>query len=181
MITWINRFQTDWLRTYLAGKARGTGYQAILRLLQRFCHRHGFSRRKDGCGQQSQAALIEVRDEFAEAFHRSSGAYVVVARRFHGTKLPMLFVIYGASGGRIEKNEFPTFPAGHVYAMQNKTWMDDDVWKTYLRSLLLPMFVEPSVLLLNNLFSDESYWIVNEELSTHLIALPANATSVGQP
>ncbi|KAF0702183.1 hypothetical protein AaE_016078 [Aphanomyces astaci] len=101
--------------------------------------------------------------------------------RGDGTKLPMLFVIRGASGGRIEKNEFPTFPAGHVHAMQNKTWMDDDVWKTYLRSLLLPMFVEPSVLLLNNLFSDESYWIVNEELSTHLIALPANATSVGQP
>ncbi|KAF0710797.1 hypothetical protein AaE_012377 [Aphanomyces astaci] len=109
---------------------------------------------------------------------------VVLTARADGTKLPMLFVIRGASGGRIETNEFPTFPAGHVYAMQNKAWMDDDVWKTYLRSLLLPMLVEPSVLLLDNFVShvsDESYKIVNEELSTHLVALPANATSVCQP
>ncbi|RHY95819.1 hypothetical protein DYB35_002836 [Aphanomyces astaci] len=223
----VRRFQTDWLRTYLAGKALGTGYQGILRLLQRFCHRHGFSRRKAGCGKQSQAALIEVRDEFAEEFHRSYRQYghdtvynvdetgfyydmppryiwdvrdggakissgekhsmrmtVVLTARADGTKLPMLFVIRGASGGRIETNEFPTFPAGLVYAMQNKAWMDDDVWKTYLRSLLLPMLVEPSVLLLDNFVShvsDESYKIVNEELSTHLVALLANATSVCQP
>ncbi|RLO03737.1 hypothetical protein DYB28_007750 [Aphanomyces astaci] len=99
---------------------------------------------------------------------------VVLTARSNGTKLPMLLVIRGASGGRIETNEFPTFPAGHVYAMQNKAWMDDDVWKTYLRSLLLPMLVEPSVLLLDNFVShvsDESYKIVNEELSTHLVAL----------
>ncbi|KAF0709046.1 hypothetical protein AaE_012998 [Aphanomyces astaci] len=219
------RFQTDWLRTYLARKSLGTGYQSILRLLQRFCHRHGFSRRKAGCGTQSQVALIEVLDEFAEEFHRSYRQYgqdtvynetgfyydmqpryiwdvrrgaanissgekhsmrmtVVLTARSNGTKLPMLLVIRGASGGRIETNEFPTFPAGHVYAMQNKVWMDDDVWKTYLRSLLLPMLVEPSVLLLDNFVShvsDKSYKIVNEELSTHLVALPANSTSVCQP
>ncbi|RHY40403.1 hypothetical protein DYB38_008463, partial [Aphanomyces astaci] len=223
MITWTKRFQSDWLRTYIAGKALGTSYQGILRLLQRFCHRHGFSRRKAGCGKQSQAALIEVRDEFAKEFHRSYRQYgydtvynvdetgfyydmppqyiwdvrgggakilsgekhsmrmtVVLTAPADGTNLPMLFVIRGASGGRIETNEFPTFPAGHVYAMQNKAWMDDDVWKTYLRSLLLPMLVEPSVLLLDNFVShvsDKSYKIVNEELSTHLVALPANATS----
>ncbi|RHY36934.1 hypothetical protein DYB25_009926 [Aphanomyces astaci] len=164
---------------------------------------------------QSQAALIEVRDEFAEEFHRSYRQYghdtvynetgfyydmppryiwdvrgggatissgemhsmrmtVVLTARADGTKLPMLFVIRGASGGRIETNEFPTFPAGHVYAMQNKVWMDDDVWKTYLRSLLLPMLVEPSVLLLDNFVShvsDKSYKVVNVEIAMTIISI----------
>ncbi|RHZ28073.1 hypothetical protein DYB37_002645 [Aphanomyces astaci] len=96
-------------------------------------------------------ALIEVLDEFAEEFHRSYRQY----------------------GQDTVYNE-----TGFYYDMQPRyiwdVWMDDDVWKTYLRSLLLPMLVEPSVLLLDNFVShvsDESYKIVNEELSTHLVAL----------
>ncbi|RHY24657.1 hypothetical protein DYB32_008746 [Aphanomyces invadans] len=222
MINWIKRHQSDWLRSYLYGKAPGTGYQGILHLLQRFCHRHCFSRRKAGQGKQTQAALIEVRHEFHRSYQQytndavynvdETGFYydkppryiwgvrggsakiasgekhsmrmtVVLTVRADSTKLPLLFAIRGASGGRIETNEFPTFPSGHFYAMQNKAWMDDDVWKTYLRTLLLPMLVEPSVFLLDTFVrhvSEESYRIVNEELSSHLVALPANATSVCQ-
>ncbi|RHY80958.1 hypothetical protein DYB35_008989 [Aphanomyces astaci] len=71
----INTHQLEWLRLYLAGKEDGKGFQWLHRLLQRFCHQHGFSRQKFGHSNQSKAALITVRDEFAEDFHHSYRAF----------------------------------------------------------------------------------------------------------
>ncbi|RQM29312.1 hypothetical protein B5M09_013771 [Aphanomyces astaci] len=70
IVNWIKQHQADWLRSYVARKKPGAGYQSLLRLLQRFCHRHGFSRQRPGKNKQSQAALVEVRDKFAVEFHR---------------------------------------------------------------------------------------------------------------
>ncbi|KAF0706047.1 hypothetical protein AaE_014280, partial [Aphanomyces astaci] len=169
IVNWI-KHQADWLRSYVARKKPGAGYQSLLSLLQRFCHRHGFSRQRPGKNKQSQAALVEVRDKFAE-FHREYRGFgpeaiynvdetgfhydmppkyiwsarggdakistgekhslrmtAVLTVRANGDKLPILFVIRGAPGGRFETSELPLFPRGHVYAVQQKAWMDNTVW-----------------------------------------------------
>ncbi|RLO11611.1 hypothetical protein DYB28_010677 [Aphanomyces astaci] len=176
IINWIKRYQSQWLRLYLVDKQAGTGYQSLLRLLQQFCRRHA-----------------EVRDEFAEEFHRLYSAFhddsvnnvdetgfyydmppkyiwsirggdakvssgekhslrmnVALTVRADGSKLPLLFVVRGLPGGRIETHELPTYPAGHVYAVQQKAWMDNNVWRLYLRTLLLPCVEAPSVILVDN-------------------------------
>ncbi|EGZ19397.1 hypothetical protein PHYSODRAFT_374774, partial [Phytophthora sojae] len=40
----------------------------------------------------------------------------VLTIRDDGAKLPILFIIRGVPGGRIEENEFKEFPDEHVYA-----------------------------------------------------------------
>ncbi|RLO06880.1 hypothetical protein DYB28_013259, partial [Aphanomyces astaci] len=107
---------------------------------------------------------------------------VVLTVRADGTKLPILFIMKGVPGGRID--ELSTFPPGHHYAVQERAWMDKRVWATYLRDVLGEAIEEPSVVLLDNLeshVSGELYNIMYEELGAHLCALPPNATSVCQP
>ncbi|RHY39562.1 hypothetical protein DYB30_000467 [Aphanomyces astaci] len=225
IINWIKRHQAAWLRSYIARKK--PGYQGLLRLLQRFCHRHGFTRQRPGKQKHKQSVLIEVRDDFAAEFHRQyhgfgpdcvynvdeTGFYydmppkyiwsarggdakistgekhsmrmtTVLTVRSNGDKLPILFIIRGTPGGRIETSELPTYPSGHFYAVQGKAWMDNTVWKSYLRDLLHRSLVEPSVILLDNFEShvnDASYRIVEGELGSFLCAIPPNATSICQP
>ncbi|RHZ39790.1 hypothetical protein DYB26_012195 [Aphanomyces astaci] len=227
IINWIKRYQSQWLRLYLIDKQAGTGYQSLLRLLQQFCRRHGYSRQRAGHRKKSHAALADVRDEFAEEFHRLYSAFhddsvynfdetgfyydmppkyiwsirggdakvssgekhslrmtVALTVRADVSKLPLLFVVRGLPGGRIETHELPTYPAGHVYAVQQKAWMDNNVWRLYLRTLLLPCVEAPSVILVDNFeshVSDESYSFVEVELSCLLVPLPPNATSTCQP
>ncbi|ETV67369.1 hypothetical protein H257_16454 [Aphanomyces astaci] len=42
----------------------------------------------------------------------------VLTARADGIKLPIMFIIRGQPGGRIESSEIPTFPAGHFNADQ---------------------------------------------------------------
>ncbi|RHY52127.1 hypothetical protein DYB34_007560 [Aphanomyces astaci] len=108
----------------------------------------------------------------------------VLTVKADGTKLPILFVVRGSPTGRIATNEVPTYPRGHFYAVQEKAWMDNDVWRSYLRDLLGTTIDGPSVVLLDNFEShvtDESYKIVEEELGSVLCPIPANATADCQP
>ncbi|RHZ03135.1 hypothetical protein DYB31_009136 [Aphanomyces astaci] len=101
-----------------------------------------------------------------------------------GTKDPILFIMKGVPGGRIEANEFPTFPAGHSYAVQEKAGMDGRVWKSYLHTVLHDDIEEATVILVDNFesyVSEASYKIINEELGSHLCPLPPNSTSMCQP
>ncbi|KAF0697311.1 Aste57867_11994 [Aphanomyces stellatus] len=41
----------------------------------------------------------------------------VLTIRRDGHKLPIMFVIKGEPGGRIDKNEFKTYPSGNFYAI----------------------------------------------------------------
>ncbi|RHY57203.1 hypothetical protein DYB30_005174 [Aphanomyces astaci] len=147
----INTHQLEWLRLYLAEPFQedGKGFQWLHRLLQRFCHRHGFSRQKFGHSNQSKAALMTVRDEFAEDFHHSYRAFDDEA-------------IYNVD----ETGFYYDMPPRYIWvAVQLKAWMDNEVWTTYLRSLLLPQLSEPSILLLGNFeshVSEESYSIVTD-------------------
>ncbi|RHZ06747.1 hypothetical protein DYB26_010559 [Aphanomyces astaci] len=115
----INTHQLEWLRLYLAGN------------------------------NQSKAALMTVRDEFAEDFHHTYRAFDDEA-------------IYNVD----ETGFYYDMPPRYIWvAVQLKAWMDNEVWTTYLRSLLLPQLSEPSILLLGNFeshVSEESYSIVTD-------------------
>ncbi|CAK4231626.1 unnamed protein product [Aphanomyces euteiches] len=138
VIKWLKKHHRDWLRVYLSGK--NNGYKSLLRLLQRFSHRHGFSRQRPGKLKLKQDVLDSMREEFAKEFHRQYETYdknnrynvdetgeknayrmtAVLTIRGDGKKLPILFIIRGKPGGRIDMNELPTFPEGHFYAVQEK-------------------------------------------------------------
>ncbi|KAF0704103.1 hypothetical protein AaE_015109 [Aphanomyces astaci] len=226
-INWIKRHEPGWLRAYLSQKKPGAGYDALLRLLQRFMIRKGFTRQRSSTRKHKTMDLENTRDEFAEMYHRAyhgfgpdavynvdeTGFYydmppkyiwsvkggepkiatgekhslrmtAVLTVKADGTKLPILFIIRGSPGGRIASNELPTYPRGHFYAVQEKAWMNNTVWRAYLRSVLADAIDEPSVILLDNFeshVSDESYTIVHDELGSLLCPLPPNATSVCQP
>ncbi|RHY98005.1 hypothetical protein DYB37_004741 [Aphanomyces astaci] len=99
-------------------------------------------------------------------------------------KLPILFIVKGEPGGSIETEEVPTYPAGHVYAVQHKAWMDKHVWQMYLTELLKFEITGPTVILADNLdchVSEASVDTVSTELFGILEPLPKNSTSVCQP
>ncbi|KAG3052786.1 hypothetical protein PC121_g17140 [Phytophthora cactorum] len=109
---------------------------------------------------------------------------VVLPTRADGGKLPILFIIRGRPGGRLEKTEIPTFPPGHFYIVQEDAWMDDVGWKFYVERLLKYGIVEPSVLLLDNFeshVSEEGQRLVAEVANATTVPLPANSTTVCQP
>ncbi|RHY03872.1 hypothetical protein DYB26_004767 [Aphanomyces astaci] len=80
----------------------------------------------------------------------------VLTIRRDGLKLPILSVIKGQHGGRIDTNEFPSYPPGHYSAVQNKAWMDSGVWKQYLWFVLVERVTGKSVLVLDNFESHVS-------------------------
>ncbi|KAF0694056.1 Aste57867_15026 [Aphanomyces stellatus] len=134
----------------------------LLSLLQDFCGRHGYTHQLACKAKKVLAELESTRDAFSKEFHGKYGSYddssvynvhlveawkrrqvvkgreasyrmtAVLAIRRDGTKLPILFVIKGQAGAVIESNEFQTYPPEHNYTMQNKAWMDGDVWEQYL-------------------------------------------------
>ncbi|RQM21488.1 hypothetical protein B5M09_009750 [Aphanomyces astaci] len=75
LILWMKANQREWLNNCLATKQQSTSYDAFLRLLQRFCHRHGFSRQRPTKNKVKQADLAEVQSDFAAEFHREYIAY----------------------------------------------------------------------------------------------------------
>ncbi|RHY87509.1 hypothetical protein DYB28_003093 [Aphanomyces astaci] len=75
LILWIKANQREWLNNYLATKQQSTSYDSLLRLLLRFCHRHGFSRQRPTKNKVKQADLAEVQSDFAAEFHREYIAY----------------------------------------------------------------------------------------------------------
>ncbi|RLO08097.1 hypothetical protein DYB28_001274, partial [Aphanomyces astaci] len=72
LILWIKANQREWLTNYLATKQQRTSYDSLLRLLQRFCDRHGFSRQRP---TKNKVKHADVQSEFAEEFHREYIAY----------------------------------------------------------------------------------------------------------
>ncbi|KAF0685639.1 Aste57867_22510 [Aphanomyces stellatus] len=70
IINWIKRNQREWLNDYLSSKPSGNAYTSLLRLLERFCHCHGFSQQRATKVKQLHDDLLDARDDFAAAFHR---------------------------------------------------------------------------------------------------------------
>ncbi|RHZ24510.1 hypothetical protein DYB37_012295, partial [Aphanomyces astaci] len=173
LILWIKANQRKWLNNYLATKKQSTSYDFLFRLLQRFCYRHGFSRQRPTKNKVKQADLAECVYNVDETciYYDMPPRYIWVVRggrsnilsrekhslrmtavltvRADGTKLPILFIMKGVPGGRID--ELSTFPPGHHYVVQERAWMDKRVWATYLRDVLGEAIEKPSVVLLDNL------------------------------
>ncbi|KAH9141880.1 hypothetical protein AeRB84_013995 [Aphanomyces euteiches] len=108
----------------------------------------------------------------------------VLTIRADGGKLPILFVIKGCPGGIIETEVILTFPDGHVYAVQQRAWMNGRISRSYLESVFAPNVEGPSLMLVDNFHShvtDESFKFVQEDCGSHLVPLPANSTSHCQP
>uniref|UniRef100_H3H5J6 DDE-1 domain-containing protein n=1 Tax=Phytophthora ramorum TaxID=164328 RepID=H3H5J6_PHYRM len=87
-------------------------------------------------------------------------------------------------GGTVETDELPTYPAGHVYTVQESGWMDATVWQMYVMCLQKYEIDAPSVLMLDNFdshVSEAGQNIVAEETSAIVCPVPANSTSVSQP
>ncbi|RHY58287.1 hypothetical protein DYB28_001230 [Aphanomyces astaci] len=136
------RYHRKWLDGYLANK--NCGYQSLLKLLQRFCHRHGFSRQKPTNSNKTQEDLAAIRTTFAADYHNVfvgfSGDSIInvdetgmtydmpphaiwsvrggTAKIANGKKLSIVFIMRGMPGGTIEANEFESYPLGHHYAVQ---------------------------------------------------------------
>ncbi|RHY94027.1 hypothetical protein DYB35_013187 [Aphanomyces astaci] len=73
LINFLKRNQRDWLYQYLSASA--SSYKSLLKLLQRFCERSGFTRQKPAKTKRSQKDLEETRRLFALEFHQSFEGY----------------------------------------------------------------------------------------------------------
>ncbi|KAG9411204.1 hypothetical protein AC1031_016842 [Aphanomyces cochlioides] len=60
----------------------------------------------------------------------------VMSVRSNGDKLPILLIVKGVPGRRIEVEELPTYPPGHMCVVQESAWMEKYVWLQYLCELL---------------------------------------------
>lgn len=59
--------------------------------------------------------------------------------RADGGKLQILFFVRDQPGCTIYEQEVPLYPVGHLYAVQEKAWMDERVCRIYvLNCLRLP-------------------------------------------
>ncbi|KAH9151337.1 hypothetical protein AeRB84_006025, partial [Aphanomyces euteiches] len=230
MITWIKTHHGKWLDRYIAMKKDdASGYNTLMRLCQRFAHRHGFSQRVACVSRARQQELDETHRSFARQFWSKYSDYkaseilnvdetgiyydmpprriwaevggsskvdksekhsdrltAVLTIRADGRKLPILFIVHGKPGGKIEADEIHSYPDGHVYAVQEEAWMDERAWQVYLQYLLKNELVAetPSVILADNLACHVSHASVETiclDLCASLEALPPNSTSVCQP
>ncbi|RHY67047.1 hypothetical protein DYB38_010291 [Aphanomyces astaci] len=73
LINYLKRHHKEWLAGYHA--SRRSGYKSLLRLLQRFCARHGFTRQKPAKAKKSQVGLAATRSAFALDFHKAFCGY----------------------------------------------------------------------------------------------------------
>ena len=70
IIDYIKMNHRDWFDSYLAKKnSRESSYKATLRLIERFCHRHGFSRQRTTTLKMTRSELEQIRTDFGAAFH----------------------------------------------------------------------------------------------------------------
>ena len=226
MVNYLKKHQNTWLQGYIQRQKEGCGYDNLLKLLQRFCGRHGYTHQQASLAKRTITDLESTRADFASRFHREHGGveddcvynvdetgiqydmpprYIwskkgsspklskgekhsyrmtaVLTIRRDGVKLPILFVIKGQPGGRIDTHEVPTFPPGHYYFMQSKAWMDAEVWRQYLWFVLAEYVTQKSVLALDNFDSHVSKEGIDTaaEVGCDVCPLPPNATSHCQP
>ncbi|KAF0690023.1 Aste57867_18567 [Aphanomyces stellatus] len=70
LVNFIKRHHRHWLQEYLEEKKKGQEYRSLLKLLQLFCARHGFTQQKPAKSKKRQNELEEIRQAFAVDFYR---------------------------------------------------------------------------------------------------------------
>ncbi|RLO03724.1 hypothetical protein DYB28_015905 [Aphanomyces astaci] len=148
MVNYLKKHQNEWLQTYIARQADGscTAKRAITDLestraefAARFHKDHGGL--PDDCVYNVDETGIQYdmppryiwskmggTPKLSKGEKHSYRMTAVLTIRHDGEKLPIHYIIKDQFGGRINPKEFPTYPAGHFYAMQSKAWMDAEVW-----------------------------------------------------
>ncbi|RHZ33197.1 hypothetical protein DYB31_012146 [Aphanomyces astaci] len=74
MVNFLKKHQQQWLQTYIERQADGCGYDNLLRLLERFSARHGYTYQQACTAKRTITDLKSTRVEFAVRFcseHRS--------------------------------------------------------------------------------------------------------------
>ena len=69
IINYLKIHCKNWLTKYLAEKNARSKSNSLYRLIQRFCHRHGFSRQRLTRRKITQSQLEGIRDAFGAEFH----------------------------------------------------------------------------------------------------------------
>ena len=68
IINFIKENQAEWFEAYRSNKTNP--YKAALRLLERFAHRHGFSRQRSSTLKLNKAELEQIRADFGAHYHQ---------------------------------------------------------------------------------------------------------------
>ncbi|RLN99368.1 hypothetical protein DYB28_005588 [Aphanomyces astaci] len=68
MANFLKKHQQKWLQTYIERQADGCGYDNLLRLLQRFCARHGNTYQQDCTAKRTITDLESTRAEFVRFY-----------------------------------------------------------------------------------------------------------------
>jgi hypothetical protein len=105
-----------------------------------------------------------------------------------GRVLTPLLVFKGAPNGRIERNEFVTYPDDIVYACQGNAWMDEKVMHLWIDKMLKP-FIDQAppgivpLLLLDSYRCHMMKSTVNaiEDLGVEVKHIPGGCTSLCRP
>ena len=63
---------------------------------------------------------------------------MTVAVTAAGKLLKPMIIFKGKPGGRIERNEFGTYPEDALYAVQGKAWMDESLCLQWVKEVLKP-------------------------------------------
>ena len=77
----------------------------------------------------------------------------------------------GKKGGRIEKNEMPTLPAGAHYTVQKKEWMDHKIMREWIDAVLKPYVEQAPEGIVPVLFLDSYCAHMMEEIANLIQAL----------
>ncbi len=77
---------------------------------------------------------IHVRSSTTDTKRATLAATVTAS----GKLLKPMLIFKGQANGRIERNEFQTYPENCVYAMQPKAWMDEKMMHKWIDDVLIP-------------------------------------------
>ncbi|ETV72757.1 hypothetical protein H257_12127 [Aphanomyces astaci] len=155
LMRWVNTNHKEWLVQYLASKKNeAVAYQSFRSLMHRFADRHRFRHRVPCASKVNQKVLDDVWmgnpfhfwstyshyprsqildvDETGVYFDMPPGMTLVEIGNSSKCKKTTKYserltavMMIRADGGTIDTSELPTYPPGHVYAVQESAWMDD--------------------------------------------------------
>ena len=115
-------------------------------------------------------------------------ATVAVTVTASGHQLPLTVIFKGEPGGRIEREEIPQYPAGPLYVMQKKAWMDEAVMLQWVDKVLSPYIntqpVHVVLVLLLDLYRCHMMGTVVEkinDLGVEVHHIPGGCTGLCQP
>ncbi|KAF0697113.1 Aste57867_12179 [Aphanomyces stellatus] len=75
MIAYLKPHHQSWVTQYMARQKTGHGYDHLLKLLQEFCHRNGYTHQQACRSKKVISDLESTRSEFANKFHNDYGSY----------------------------------------------------------------------------------------------------------